>query len=310
MNKCSCRCYSFQNVMRLSSFFSRCCIRWGPLKFISISNGLWFFIQFFFILPPCFLFLACEQWFQIYRGHPERHIYDIKWRAREREKSVRFILFMWFTTFVCLCIFPGDIFYVAIFSTKCAMGVKCWNCIALAKHKMKSSNKQTMYGRKTWDTTFTHVKWFCSQNLRKLNGIIDEEIHFCFIRWFVFLLQWKEKNKKMRKMKMKYHIDSRRKRKIYNECNMCTDNAQRNVMSECKEAKKGGEKRAKKRNLWKSICLYCQCIQWKMEFTNHLNEIMMTSERIYVSATESCIDEEITMTTEFLLWTYVYVCKI
>lgn len=37
-----------------------------------------------------------------------------------------------------------------------------------------------------------------------------------------------------------------------------------------------------------------------MEFTNHLNEIMMTSDRIYVRATGTCIDEEITMTTEFV----------
>lgn len=47
--------------------------------------------------------------------------------------------------------------------------------------------------------------------------------------------------------------------------------------------KKNEEKKDRKRKtvapykIWKSICLYCHCIQRKMEFTNHLNEIMMTS---------------------------------
>lgn len=70
------------------------------------------------------------------------------------------------------------------------------------------------------------------------------------------------------------------------------DNAQRqsepSSLNEEREQKRA-QNRAKKEEsgiaspykIWKSICLYCHCIQRKMEFTNHLNEIMMTSLRIY-----------------------------
>lgn len=174
----------------------------GPLKFISNGN-LWLLFLFNFFLSYLFVsnaFLLLFLWIRIYCGACKRDIYDI-W-----VEKMRFVLFMRFTTVVCLqhfCSGRRFFFNVTIFRQ---MGVQ-----STTKYGSRWKTKQTQSIQRNYALLFFFIKVKTQENgngfIVKWNASVASDTLLCIV---IKLLRQKKLNHK-RNCKNAI-IDSKRKK--------------------------------------------------------------------------------------------------